>query len=223
MGLLSKAVNRVQEPKASKKKATTWTVGTDPQQAQLEEAIHQLVTLKGEEKRIEAKMSPYKSLLKRYCEENFVRDFATSGYFPETPMQLVNQAGEKVTYVVQDRTETTAIKEDQVELVRDLLGEDGAARVLCNRTTFNLNPILMGDERVAAVVDKHLTAAVEELVGTEVLKPETADELVEARRFQGFKPGLVERLTEFCGRNTALLQGVLEAMGSACIRYVKAS
>ena len=202
----------------SKKKATRWEVGNKDHE-QLNKALDQLVELNNQKKALEAKMDIPKRLLSQYAQQKYIDAYADTGVPPETPMQIVNENGAKATYVVQDRSSNYKVKEEQIDALTQMLGEDGAADMICTKTTYAFTEEAMTNPEVMQIIEKHLGAAVEELVGKglandvlDVLDPQTRTT---------FKPGVLGRLGLISGRNTTKLGQVLKALGGAAVRYIK--
>jgi len=231
MGLFAKVAGaaKVAEPKRVSK-GTAWKV-TDPAQvAQVDDAINGFVALDREIKAIGGRQKPLKTFLASFCEDLFIRDFARLSILPETPMNLFSSKGEKLTYVVQDRSSASKVGDDQIDAIKNEFGEEVLAKLVGEVTTFGFNQVLMQDERVSSVVEKHLMAAIEELTSPSgkgksaepaVLTADQAEQLIEADKKVTFFPGSVARLPSIVGSNVASLKAALEIMGGACVRYPK--
>jgi hypothetical protein len=224
MALFQKAVAKQESAKASapKKKSTVWLVEKDSAES---EAVSQLVELTGQSKAIEARMGVFKSAVKSFGEESYVRDFAFTGVSPETPMVVQNEKGEKVTFVVQDRSAQYDVKLEQQEALASLLGEDRAKELLFTEVTFGFNRDVLALPGVQEVIEAALERAVKKLMddsaGKPLLTPEQAELLLDVKQKTAFKPGTLERLSLICGKDVVKIQGMLEIMGSSATRYVK--
>jgi len=222
-GLFAKAALKAKSTeKASTKKQTLWLTNNAESEV-VGQAIHDLVLLEADAKAIEAKMGVKKTIVKNYAESRFLTQYAGAGVFPETPMVLQNDAGEKVTYVVQDRSAQYQVKEDQQEALSDLLGEDAARDLLFEETSFSFKRDVLALPGVQKVVEAALEAAVKKLTsGNEpVLTNEQAGELLSVNIKTAFKPGTMDRLSLICGRDTMRMKQFLEIAGSSCTRYIK--
>jgi len=224
MSVFEKAKDKAasSESQSNKKKATVWQVVNAAEAAALDTAIHEIVLLQADSKAIAAKQSIFKSQVKKHAEERYLHDYAELGVAPDSPMQLVNGDGEKVTYVVQERCSQSKVKSDQAEQLASLLGEDGAKAILFENTVFKFNDVLLARDGVMAVVGAALDAAFKTLVKEEVVTKEESDALLEVDEFVAFKPGTTSRLADICGRDTQKMKGLLDIMGSASVRYIKA-
>lgn len=222
-GLFAKAAKaKSAEAPAKVKKSTTWVAG-DPTGNAVAGAVHELVTLSAQAKAIEAKMGVHKTIVKKYAEDKFLEHFADVGVSPETPMVVQNSDGEKVTFVVQDRSSQYNVKPEQVTALTQLLGEDAANALLYEETTFSFSRDILALPGVMAVVEKALEGAVKELTGGKkpVLSSDDAERLLDVETKTAFKPGTVDRISLICGKDTGKMKQFLEAMGSSCCRYVK--
>jgi hypothetical protein len=197
----------------------------DPTTDKVASSVHELVELASQAKAVEAKMSVHKSIVKEYAEQNYVRDYAGAGVSPETPMVVLNANGEKVTFVIQDRSSQYQVKDDQKDALNALLGEDAAQNLLYTETMFGFNRDVLAMPGVQEVVEKALENALKELTddkdGKPVLTPEQAEMLLDVKTKTAFKPGTLDRLTLICGRDTTRIGQFLEIMGSSATRYCK--
>lgn len=218
--LKAAAAKSAAKPAATKKtKATVWT--TDNAEAQaVAKAVHEVTVLHGEIKAIETKMDIAKKVIKKFCLGRFYKDYAQMGVFPETPMTVVNSDGDKATFVVQDRSASSAVKPEQVEELADILGEDRANELLVSETTFSFNRDVLLREGVADVIDKALERVQNQLRDKNLLGED--EDLLTASQKTVFVPGTLERLAIICGRDTTRMEAVVGAMGSAAVMYVKA-
>lgn len=203
---------------AKSKKETVWLVPAGTREAT---AVKELVSLTQQAKAIEAKTGVYKGYLKEYGEGNYVQDYARIGVAPETPMTIQNPDGEKVTFVVQDRSSQYGVKEDQRQALVDLLGEDGTNELLYEETTFGFDRDTLAIPGVMEIVEKALESATKKLVDNGVLTEEQVGGLLDVKVKTAFKPGTLDRLTLICGKDTTKIAQFLEIMGSSATRYIK--
>lgn len=224
-GLFAKAAEKKAAAPATKtKKQTLWVVG-DPASDKVAGSIHALIELSGQAKAVEAKMGVHKTIVKDFAEKNYVQDYAVTGVSPETPMVVQNADGEKITYVVQDRSSQYQVKDDQQEALKALLGEDATADLLYTETSFGFSRDILAVPGVMEVIEKALENAIKKLTddkdGKAVLTPEQAEALLDVKSKTAFKPGTLDRLSMICGKDTARIEQFLEIMGSSATRYVK--
>lgn len=218
-GLFNKAkATAAAAPKATKKKETVWLVPAGSKEAV---AVTELVALTRQAKAVEAKMGVYKGTLKDFGETNYVGDYVKAGVSPETPMTIQNPDGDKVTFVVQDRSAQYGVKDDQKQALVDLLGEDAAAEMLFEETSFGFNRDILALPGVMEVVEKALEGAIKKLVDGGVLTEEQTGELLDVKTKTAFKPGTLDRLVLIAGKDTTKVGQLLEIMGSSATRYVK--
>lgn len=221
-GLFAKAASKKVAEAPKREKGTPWLVG-DPAGDTVAEAVKKLVSLSHQAKQIEAAMAPAKMVVKRYAESQYVGQYAANGVSPDTPMTVQTAEGDKVTYVVQDRSTQYAVKEEQVDALKCLLGEDAAADLLFEETRFGFNRLIMAIPGVQEAIETALEMAVEQLTEGEkpVLTQEQAEELLEVDQKLAFKPGTLDRLGMIVGRDTGRIKAFLDIMGSSATRYVK--
>jgi hypothetical protein len=220
-GLFTKALEKKgSEKRAAKpKKSTLWMAGATDQGKAVADALHHLTELDAQRKAIEAKMGIHKSIVSKFANENFVRDYADTSVFPETPMVVQNGDGEKVTFVVQDRSGQSAVKDEQKEALTQILGEDRALDLLVEETTFSFTREVLLKEGVMPILEKHLEAAIKDLTKKGLISED--EQLLDVEQAAHFRPGTIERLGLICGKDSVKMREVIEAMGSACVRYIK--
>jgi hypothetical protein len=222
MALFTKAAAKKESAKASspKKKSTTWRVG-DPEGDAVAKAVHLLVDLEAQSKALEAKMSLQKTVVWNHANRQFIADYCEIGAPPETPMKVVNSDGEEVTFVVQDRSGQYGLKEEQIDQLGQLLGEDKAQEILYTETSFGFNRDVLAHPGVQDVVEKALEAAVKKLIKDGVLDEDQAEAMIEAKQKTTFRPGTYQQLASIAGRDTGKMKDFLDIAGSSVCRYVK--
>lgn len=222
MGLFAKAASKKKEEAPKRAKGVAWLVG-DPAGDQVAKSVKELVELDAQAKAIDAKMSLHKTTVKKYAEAQYVSTYASEGVSPDTPMYVQTADGEKVTYVVQDRSGQYGVKEEQVDMLKSLLGEDAAEALLFQETRFGFNRLIMAVPGVQDAIEAALEGVVEQLTSGEnpVLSQEQAEELLEVDQKLAFRPGTLDRLTVIVGRDTGRIKAFLDIMGSSATRYVK--
>jgi hypothetical protein len=222
MSLFNKAKSKkVEEPK-KKAKGVAWLAG-DPSGDSVAKSIKELVKLDAERKALEARMDIHKTVVKKYAHDNFVSDFAGSGILPDTPMYVQTSDGEKVTYVVQDRSTQYKVSDEQKEALSQLVGPDAVDSLLYEECVFKFNREVMAIPGVQEVVDEALTEAVRKLTGgvEPVLTDEQGDILIEADKKVSFKPGTLDRVPQIVGCDTGRIRQFIDIMASCCTRYIR--
>lgn len=220
-GLFTKALEKKgATAKAAKpKKSTLWLAGATDQGKAVAEAVHHLTELDAQKKAIDAKMGVHKTIVTKFANESFVRDYAETSVFPETPMVIQNHDGEKVTFVVQDRSGQAKVKDEQKDALVQILGEDRANDLLVEETTFSFTREVLLKEGVMPILEKHLEAAIKALTAKGLIAED--EQLLDVEQDVHFRPGTIERLGLICGKDSGKMREVIDAMGSACVRYIK--
>jgi len=207
-------------PEKATKKSTTWSVGTTEENKKVSEALSQLTRLNADAKALDAKMGIHKSVILKHAKDSFSRDYAATGFKPESPMIIQNAEGDQATFVLQDRSSSSAIKDSQRAELEALLGVDAVEKILVNEIDFRFSRSALGLPSVMKVVEKHLEAAMTELTKKELLPPDI--ELLEVDHAVRVRGGTLERLGEIVGKDSSKLAAVLDALGSSVTRYIKA-
>lgn len=219
-GLFAKAAEATssKSKKTTTKKNTTWVVG-DPEGDAVGKSVHELVKLTAEEKAIKAKMGIHKTVVKNHAEQQFITAYADLKVPPETPMIVQNSDGEKVTFVVQDRSGQYAVKDEQREALVQLIGEDSTDDLLYDEVSIGFNREVLAKEGVSEAVEKALESVIRKL--TKEGKLGEDDELVSAEVKTAFKPGTMARIPNIVGADPTRMKAFLDAAGSSSVRYVK--
>lgn len=220
MSLFATAAAKTETKPTKAKKNTTWVVG-DPEGDAVAKAVHQLVELTAQEKAIAAKKKMAATVVLKVAKTNHVADFCDLGVPPDTPMIVQNDDGEKVTFVVQDRSGQYAAKPEQIDALVQLLGKDAADELTFSETSIGFDRTILAIPGVSEAVEKALQTAINKLVKTEKLTGDQAGELITAKVKTAFRPGTLTRAAEISGRDTTKLAAMLDALGSSCTRYIK--
>ncbi len=219
MGLFANAQSKTSTKKSTtKKKATVFTVGVEtpgPEPEAVGKAITALTSLNSDYKAIAGKMTVLKGAIKKYAEKMFLSQYAAQGVHPETPIQVQNADGEKVTYVVQDRSSQNAAKPEQLDALGELLGPDAAEDCTYTQNTFKLNPVILALPGVMEHLEPALESCFEGMVEDGTLTAEQVGDLLACDQMTAFKPGTVQQLANICGRDTQKMEEFLGVMGSA--------
>lgn len=222
MGLFTKLASKKQASAAPKSKGMTWLCG-DPQSLAIGQSVHELVLLDAQAKAVSAKMDIHKTVVKKFAEEHYFRDYANLQVPPGTPMVVQNADGEKVTYVTQDRSSQYPVKEEQQDALKQLLGDGRADELLFTETTFAFNRDVLSKAGVLEVVEKAIEGAIKKLTTGDdpALTPEEAEQLLEVKQKTAFKPNTFDRLTMICGQDVTRMKAFADIAGSCFVRYVR--
>jgi len=220
MNAFAKAAdNSKSAPKARKKTGTTFEVAGDSPEGR---SVTDLLKFEAEKKAADGRTKLHKGKIKKHADSVFIAKVAELGVLPEGPYTVQNSGtGEKVTFVVQDRSGQYEVKEEQQEALNSLLGEDAAGDLTCTVTDFGFNGDILGIPGVMDAVGRAISICVSELVGSETLTEEQGDALLTMSEKTALKPGTVERLALICGKDTGKIASFLDIIGSNATRYVK--
>jgi hypothetical protein len=222
MGLFNAAKNKAKDKTASKsKKSTTWFAGSSTEDQKISDSIKELAKINADSKALEAKKRVHAAVVLGYAERNFISDFSDQGVLPDTPMKVVNADGDSVTYVVQDRSGQYALKPEQIEALKAVLGEEVAESLIYTEHQFSFSRSVMAIPGVAEAVEKALESAIKKLVRDQVIDAEAADALIELNEKTALKPNTLDRASMLVGGDKTRLKMLLDAMASSCCRYIK--
>lgn len=168
-----------------------------------------------------------------YAFDAYVSKLAQQGVIPEGPVQFVNYRGEKVTYVVSNKTCSQGLSEEQIEEIRNVLGET-ADSVLVTRTSYSFNGSVMeeiagefpkGDlatlanlPRVADIIREIVSEAI---VNETRLTDEQKAGLICATTKTTLQPGVYDSMVAYVGPDVSRLKDFFVALGSSVPRYFK--
>lgn len=192
--------------------------------AVLNQAVTAAIEAAAEEKTAKTKGQLAKGRLLSYGDGRFVEMTAKLGVMPPTPVNIVNHNGESVTYVVQDKSQQYPLGPEQVELFNELLGEDGANKVIHKKTEFAFDVATM--EEKAANDTKTVFDVVCEIVSNALINdPRLSDEqkgsLIKSVEKTFLQPNTLDRIATLCGADSERIGQFLGAAGSSCVRYIK--
>jgi hypothetical protein len=185
------------------------------------------VKIEAEAKALEARAALHKNVVKAFAHEQYVTHLVGNGALPPTPTCVVTGSGESVTYVVQDRAGQYAAKDDQVEALAQILGEDVARNMVGEETTFSFDRLVLSLPGVLPAIQEALEGAVAKLTSEgpdgalPVLTQDQADQLIVADKKVTFRPGILDRLYQLVGADVNRMSATIDALGSSVTRYVK--
>jgi hypothetical protein len=193
--------------------------------ALLNQAVSDAITASAEEKAAKTKGTLAKGRLMTYAQGEVVKMNAKLGVLPPTPVSVVNHNGEAITYVMADKSQQNAVSVEQVALLKDLLGVDGAAKIVEKRTTVSFNFETM-EQQAANVKGKTVFDVVAEVVSGALmadprLSAEQKESLLLSTEKTFIRVGVVDRAAELCGADAPRIATFFDAIGSACVRYMK--
>jgi len=222
------------EPSKSKKKETVWAISPalvdPPTLDQLNKSVSEMHRLHAARKQLETEETIHKGCLKTFAEDRYVDHLATVGAEPESPLKIINDKMQSVTFVIQDRGHLCKVSDAQLAQLGDLLGEDAVNDLVYEGGDFKFDAAIMGmtapsqngdQVTVQDVVAEAVTDMLAGLVEGGKLTQEQADGLIAFTAERRFKPQILSRAVGVCGRNKGKLAGFLDALGSAVTRYVK--
>ena len=191
----------------------------------LNNAVTAAIEAKAEENAAKTKGTLAKGKLMNFAQARVVELYAKLGVPPATPVSVINHNGESVTYVMADKSQQNPINAEQVALFKELLGDEGAARVVHEKTQFFFDPETM-DETAANAQDKTVFEIVCELVSTALAAdPRLSDEqkgaIIKSTTKTYLQVNVLDRVAELCGADSARIAQFYEAAGTACVRSIK--
>lgn len=212
MGLLTKVRASASAAASSKKPSgTTWKL--EPRH---NDSVQLLVDLKSQIKALEAQVKPLAAELTNVASQLYCEHVMSSGMSPETPVKL-STSKNVLTFVQQRRS--GKVTDADVDVMRDVVGDD-VLDLVYEETSISFNPTILNKEGVFRIVEKHLDAAVRQMLKEGVATSEEVDELMHAETMRTWVPDVQNRGARLCD-NADKLGEFYDALGSSCVRYVK--
>lgn len=228
--LFAKAATKTASTPTTKKRAETiWAISPPTNDVSVETlnlAVSEMHRLHAERKRLETEESIHKNALKGYAEDRYVDHVAKTGAEPESPLKIINDKHQTITFVVQDRGHLTTVTDGHIQALNDVLGADAAASLVYETMEFKFDDMTMSQEApdggtVQDLVAEAISDTLNKLVEKGKLRQEQMDNLLTCQLTRKFRPSLLQHGLAACGRNAAKLSGLLAALGGAIVRYVK--
>lgn len=151
------------------------------------------------------------------------------------PVKLVNLADkEALTYVVQDRTESSPLKPEQIEKLEAIVGEQELAGNLVERYVYSFDPEILALKvrrnpsvrrvvSVESLISEAIAGVVSELLEAGSITTDQATRLVRVETRVTLAPGFIARLPGYCDRSAEVIRNAVHAAGSAIVRFLKAA
>lgn len=205
------------------KKPTMWKT----ENASVGDAIADFHECERESKALAVRAAFAKDTLKIYCEQRWIEVFGSTGEAPPTPVKLANSLGQTVSFVVTDRSAGLAIDDATYEELVDLLGEETVGVTTEERPTFRFNEDILSQattkgKSIKDVVSERLQRMRTDLLTKGLITQEQADGLLTFGKPRVFLPYFLVHLPHYCGLNVDRFVQVLNLIGSAVIRTIKA-
>lgn len=218
-------------------------VGDDGKLSEKDRILHQALTdvnkAHEEEKTAKNKGNNAKGILGGWVIGEYCSRYAKLGTNPETPITILNNKNEAVTYVLQDKAGQNALDEDKVALLEDFLGYETAHANIVNRKSYAFNPetlsqdsfeetTIFDDDGKPVTVKRSVQEIVFDVVSAAIVSdPRLSDEqkqnLITCTEKTYLRSGLLSRLTTVCGDSATKIERFFDIVGSAIVKYIKAS
>jgi hypothetical protein len=224
-----------QKPKsASKNKGTIFALpnnaGPDgrlsPEIQLLHDSLKRINEAHREEEAAKNKSQMAKGILGKWVLDTYCNRYVQLGADPETPISIVNNQNDDVTYIMQDKAEQNALDEERIELLQGFLGCERASNLIVENTTYSFNaktmlePSFDEEKTVQDVVFEIVSKA---LMNDQRLSSEQKENLISRTTKTCLKKGCLPRLISICGDDPLRIKQFFEIVGSCIVRYLKAS
>lgn len=157
----------------------------------------------------EAQAKEANERLKPIVLDLFVDAWLAAGERPATPIQVTNNKGDKVPYVVQDKSSGAALKDALYEQVAEVL--PGIEQLVDEEEVYQLNAELLAEDGVREKISQALAA---------VLTPEQLERLLVRSVVYRCRESLVPHLVDLAGGDKAKLTEALNLLSGVVVRYL---
>lgn len=219
MGLLSKAKNEALKKKSETPQKGTLILAASSDQTEVNNAIRDVKRMMVELDSLNGKIDLKKSVIKKFADRQYIDNFVRHGVTPATPVMVQNEEGDSVTFVVQDRSASTEVKDNVFEDLVGLLGEDAANGLVYQEHLFSFDREIMSRPGVVELVEKGLESIVAELTEKGLIKDD--ESLVFATSRRSYTPKILDRTLDIVGRDVSRVSRFFQIVGSAITRYIK--
>jgi hypothetical protein len=216
MGLLDRLKAAAPAPKSSSKKTTVFLTPEDPAVLQ---AVDDFAAAKTKIKDAEADKEVAKSVLAPVYVDFFFEHFASFGSPPDKVQIKGNTS--TLDLIVQDRSGQHAVKDEMVDAIKTVVGEEALANLIVESTTFKFDPVLVGKPGVTAILEKHLEKMLDELKKTKALSDTELNVFIQADTKRVVRPDTLESFPDLCGKDKTQMVMLAEAIGSNIVMYPK--
>ncbi len=165
-------------------------------------------------------------MLRPYALDRFFESMAESGVLPPAPLKVISDKGQSITLVLQDRSASSKVTDEQIAALEELVG-DRAADLIYDAGEFSFNANIMAQNSptggtVQDVVAEAIGDAISQLLEAKKISEVQADGLLSYSAEKHFKPQPMARAVEFVGRNAEKLAEFAGILDKSFISYVKA-
>jgi len=164
----------------------------------------------------------FRESVRAFAESELKRTIGETGKLPPMPIKIVGLNGTAVSFVVQDRTKTTALRTDQQAVIASYAADPFVeersfrfdAATLAEKTADGSTTVL---EALAGPISKAATT----LCRKGVISEDQLGRLIKAEVKTTLKPGFLGRLGTYCAGSINAVEELLAAIGAGCTRFLK--
>jgi hypothetical protein len=201
---------------------TTISLSKSANDKAIGKAITEFVAKTKEAKDAEKLACLAKDKIKAFAEERWLKLFDENGEQPEGPFKVINADGESVNYVVQDKSDGYALSDEQLSELEHVLGPFLSSDV-AKSTRFEIDNKVLYENGCFGppLVGELLAGAIMGLIQNRCITPDQGARLFLVKKVNELKPGFVKRLAFNTMRRGVQIKSILDAVGSAVVRYIK--
>lgn len=192
--------------------------------AKLHKAVTDLIKGAAEYSAAKNKMNVAKGTLGRFAHPEISRRIAGTGTVPPGPIKFVDHKGQQVTYVIQDKSGQYPLKDDQIEELRELLGDEKADEVMETQEVYAFDnkvmdePLEDGEGTVSDVIFEIVSRAISRNTR---LTDDQKERLIRQDEKTKLIPRFPETAAMHCGKDAARIEDAFDILSSQVVRYLK--
>jgi hypothetical protein len=189
-----------------------------PEDPEVRDAIDDFVEAKREESEAKSRKEAAKGVVTIFSKDVYFTRFAEGGSKPEKSLTFKGNK-ESVKLVVQDKGEDERyfISDEQLDILRMLLGDETLEEVLMEYTKYSFDPNVLAKDEVMP----RLGTCIQGMVADGVLTAEEAGTLLSAKRVRTVKKGTIAKLSKACDGDPEKMGQVFSALGSTASAYIR--
>lgn len=205
---------------------TTWVLGRKGGEKVIGELVADFVTLSAQLKPLETRLGLVNAALRDYCDRRWSMAIGAQGLSLPSPIKLVNEAGQTITFVVQDRSRSAELKADAYAELVTAIGSKQAKVATAEKVRVGFDPDVLDElaldgRYVQDAVEEHAKLMVGDMVLQKVLTRAQAEKLLVVARTRRLREGFLSSIPHWCDLDVERFRAAICAVGAAFTRFIR--